>query len=118
MREALVEDTRLDVEGDLGTDETAFNVAKGAKSERGEPECHEEGESRAEDRQDTDGDKETFAADAKSGDGDDFAVHGHAAEAKQDTDEDSHRDGEDEQAGNEAEKELQDLRVRAGVADN
>lgn len=118
MREALVEDTRLDVEGDLGSDETAFNVAKGAKSERCEPECHEEGESRAEHRQDTDWDKETFAADAESGDGDDFTVHGHAAEAKQDTDEDRHRDGENKQAGNEAEKEPEDLRVRAGVADN
>ena len=117
MGEALVEDTGLNGEGDLGSDEGSFDVASDAEGERGEPGGHEESEGGAEDGQDADGNENAFAGNAESGEGDDFGVHGHAAETEQDTDEHGHGDGEDEDAGNDAEEERGDLRARAGVAD-
>ena len=118
VREALIEDAGLDEEGDLGADEATFDVAEGAKRERGKPEGHEEGKGSAEDGKDADGEEDTFAADAEGGDGDDFAVHGHAAKTEENAHEDGHGDGEDEQTGDEAEEELEDLRPGTGVTNN
>ncbi len=118
VRESLIEDAGLNLKGDLGGDQTALDVAKGAEGEWREPEGHEESESSAEDGEYADGEENAFAADAESGDGDDFAVHGHTAETEENADQDGHGDGEDEKAGDEAEEEAEDLRARAGVTND
>jgi hypothetical protein len=117
VREALVEDARLNGERDLGGVESTFDVAAGAEGERREPEGHERGENGADDCEKADGNENALAADAESGESDDLAVHGHAAEAEKDADEDGHGDGENEKAGDDAEEEIDDLGGGAGMAD-
>ena len=51
------------------------------------------------------------------GQGNDFAVHGHAAKAQQHADQNGHGYGEDQDAGDNAKEENGDLRTRAGVTD-
>ena len=54
----------------------------------------------------------------ESGQGDDLAVHGHAAEAEEHADQHGHGDGEDQDAGNDAEEQGGDLRAGAGWRTN
>jgi len=117
VRETLVENARLHLEGDLGGDEAGFDVAEGAEAARGEDDGHEESKDCTDDGENADGEEDTFAADAEGGERNDFAVHGHAAESEEDADEDGHGNGEDEDAGNDAEKESKELRAGTGVAD-
>jgi hypothetical protein len=117
MREALVEDARLHGERKLGGDEGGFQGTAGAQGERGEPKGHEEGEGGAEEGKGADGNEDAFTADAEGREGDDFAVHGHAAEAEKDSDEYGHGDGENQDAGDDAEEDGGDLRGGTGVAD-
>ena len=115
--EALVEDAGLNLERNLRGDEFGFDIAEGVQAERGEPQGHDCGEDRAENGENTDGKQDAFAADAQGGEGDDFAVHGHAAEAEEDADEDGHRDCENQDARQNAEKKQADLAAGAGVTD-
>ena len=117
VREALVEDARLNLEGDLRGDEVGFDVAEIAEAEGCEVGGHEQGEQRADEGDYADGDEDASAADAQGGESDDFAVHGHAAEAEHDADENGHGNSEDEHAGENAGEELGDLRAGAGMAD-
>ena len=113
--EALVENARLHLERDLRGDEGGFDIAEGAEAARGEEDGHHQGERRANDGENANGDEDALAADAEGGEGDDFAVHGHAAETEKHADEDAHGDGEDENAREDAEEEGEDLRAGAGV---
>jgi len=117
VRKVFVEDARLDLVGDLRGEQAGFDLAEGAQAERREPERHEQGEGGAENGEDADWKQDAFAADAQGGEGDDFAVHGHAAEAEEDADEHGHGEGEDEDAGENGEEKFEDLRAGAGVAD-
>ena len=104
MREALVEDARLNCEGNLGSNESGLDVAAGAEGERGEPSGHHEGEQRADYRESAHRNKDAAAADAQGSECDDFAVHGHAAETEKHANEHGHGDGEDEYAGDDTEE--------------
>jgi hypothetical protein len=115
--EAFVEDAGLDGKGDLGSEEGGFGGAAGAEGEGSEPEGHKKGESGADKGENADGNENAFAADAQRSEGDDLAVHGHAAEAEENTDEHAHGDGEDENAGDNTEEEDDDLRGRTGMTD-
>jgi hypothetical protein len=117
VREALVKDAGLNGEGDLGSDKRGLGGTGGAERERGQPEGHQKGESRTEHGEKTHGNENALATDAESSEGDDFAVHGHAAEAEKNANEDAHGDSKDEDAGDDAEEEGGDLRVGAGMAD-
>jgi hypothetical protein len=114
---ALVEDARLHLKRDLRGDEGSFDVAEGAKAEGREVGRRQKRESRADDGEDANGKEDAFAADAQGGEGDDFAVHGHAAQAEEDADKDGHGNGENEKAGDDTEEEGEDLRAGAAVAD-
>jgi len=115
MGEALVEDTGLHLEGDLGSDQAGFDVAEGAEAARGEDDGHEESENRADDGEKADGEEDALAADAERGEGDDFAVHGHPTEAQKDADENGHGKSENEDAGDDTQEKSEDLRAGAGV---
>ena len=115
--EALVEDAGLHLKRNLRSDQAGFDVAEGAEAARGEHDGHEQRESRAYNGENADGEEDAFAADAEGSERDDFAVHGHAAEAKKDADEHGHGNGEDEDAGNNAQEENENLRAGTGVAD-
>ena len=117
MGETLVEDAGLDGEGDLGSDESAFDVAASAERERGEPGGHEEGEGSAENGEKTNGNENAAAGNAEGSESDNFGVHGHAAETEKNADENGHGDGEDEDAGDDAEEEYGDLGAGTGMAD-
>ena len=117
VREALIENAGLHLEGNLRGDERGFDVAEGAEAARGENDGHQQGERGAGDGEQADGDEDAFSADAQRGEGDDFAVHGHAAEAEQNADKHGHGDGEDEDAWDDAKEESDDLGAGAGVAD-
>ena len=111
VREVFIENAGLNEIGHLGGDEGRFGVTAKAKRIGGEPKGHRECKAGAEDRKDADGHEDAAAADAERGEGNDFGVHGHAAEAEKDADEDGHRDGEDEDTGNHAEEERDNLRA-------
>ena len=116
MGKTLVENPRLHLERDLGSDEAGFDVAEGAEAARGEHDGHEEGENRADNGEKADGEEDAFAADTEGSERDDFAVHGHAAETEENADEHGHGDGENEDAGDDAEEESENLRAGTGVA--
>ena len=113
----LVEDARLYLERNLRSDEAGFDVAEGAEAARGEDYGHEKGENRTGNGEKADGEEDAFAADAEGSEGDDFAIHGHSAETEEDADEHGHGNGENEDAGNDAEEKSEDLRAGARVAD-
>ena len=110
VREALVEDAGLNGKGDLGSDESGFGGTASAEGEGGEPEGHEKGECGADEGENPDGNKNAFTADAQRGESDDLAVHGHAAQTEKNANKDGHGDGEDENAGDNAEEQSDDLR--------
>ena len=113
--EAFVEDARLDLKRNLRGNEFGFDVAKGVQAARGEPQGHDGGKNRAQQRQNPNGKQDAFAADAQGGESDDFAVHGHTAEAEQHPDQDGHGDREYEDARKNAKEEQTDLAAGAGV---
>ena len=101
-REAFIEDAGLDLERDLRGDEVGFDVAESVQAERGEPQGHYCGENGAKNSEDADRKQDTFAADAQGGEGDDFTVHGHAAEAEEHADQNGHGDGKNQDPGQNA----------------
>ncbi len=105
LGEAFVEDARLHLKRDLRGDEIGLDGAESAQGQGSQPQCHQQGEHRTEHCQNADRPKDAFTADAQSGEGDDFTVHGHAAESQEHADEHGHGDGEDEDVGNDAEEE-------------
>lgn len=117
LGETLVKDARLDGERDLRGEEAGFESAVFVYGFRAEPKRHAKSKSRAGSGENADGQENAAAADAESGEGDDFAVGGHAAETQEDANQDGHGQGEGEDTGQEAEKEFEDLTAGAGVAD-
>src|SRR6516165_5228876 len=113
MRETLVKDTGLNLKRNLRGEQTGLGVAEGLQRARREPGSYQKGEGGTKDGDDAHRKEDALAADAEGRDSDDFAVHGHAAEA----DEDGHRNGEDEKAWEDAEEEFGDLGAGAGAAD-
>ena len=70
----------------------------------------------ASDGEDAYGKQNAAAADAQGGEGDDFAVGGHAAESEQHADKYGHGNGKSEDGREDAQEQFEDLRAGTGVA--
>ena len=118
MGKPFVEDARLDGVRGLGHEHALFEAAQRANRGRADPESKNQGAQAAGEGDEADGHEQTAQADARSVQGDDFAIGGEAAEADEDADQDGHGNGEGENGRQGAEKNQGNGENAAGVTDD
>jgi hypothetical protein len=118
VREALIENARLNLKGCLRRRELIFSLAQIADGARAEPERHHESERGSGEGERADRDEHAAHADADGIERNKLAIGAHAAEADEDSDE--HGDGQTEfqDRRESAKKKQRKPRRRGGMTDN
>jgi hypothetical protein len=114
---ALVEDAGLYREGSLRSEQVSLETAVFVRRHRAEPKRHAQGDEGAANGENAHGQENAAAADTQSGKGDNLAVRGHAAKAKEHANQHGHGERKGKDGGENAQKKLEDLGTRTAMTD-